>query len=122
RREIDINPLPESARQAMTGDIEQMDAIVGQFLDYARPAPQQPKQGVSLAALVEQSLAHARLGLDPSTTLDVKLDADVAIEGHPTELARAVDNLITNAGRYGRDPERGSLELFVAVRREPKHA
>lgn len=117
RLEIDINPLPESARSAMAGDIEQMDAIVGQFLDYARPAPQQPKERVQLAALVDLALAHARLSADSTATVTVEADRAACAEGHPTELARALENLITNASRYGRDPADGRLDLIIGVRR-----
>ena len=42
RLELEMAPLPEATRAAMVGDIEQMDAIVRQFLDYARKAPQAP--------------------------------------------------------------------------------
>lgn len=118
RLEIDINPLPESAHEAMVGDIEQMDAIVGQFLDYARPAPRQPKVPVVIAHVVEQALAHARVGVDATTSVRADLDADALVDGYPTELARAVENLVTNAGRYGRDPETNQLELEVSVRRD----
>jgi two-component system osmolarity sensor histidine kinase EnvZ len=122
RLEIDINPLPESVREAMAGDIEQMDAIVGQFLEYARPAPQQPKVSVALAQTVEQALAHARVGTDGATAVQADLDNDVCVDGYPTELGRAVENLVTNAGRYGRDPETGRLALSVSVRRDGREA
>ena len=42
RLELEMAPLPDGTRAAMVGDIEQMDAIVRQFLDYARKAPQAP--------------------------------------------------------------------------------
>jgi two-component system osmolarity sensor histidine kinase EnvZ len=119
RLEIDINALPEATRAAMIADIEQMDAIVGQFLDYARPLPQQPKERVPLAALVETALAQARLH-DARLTVDV--DAALEVPAHPTELARALDNLLTNAGRYGRDPESGQLDLTVSVHRDGNEA
>jgi len=118
RLEIDINPLPDATRAAMTGDIEQMDAIVGQFLDYARPAPQQPKDRVPLAPLVELALTHARLGGDPTAAVALELNPAVAVEGHATELSRAIENLITNAIRYGRDATTGRLDLGVGVRQE----
>jgi two-component system osmolarity sensor histidine kinase EnvZ len=122
RLEIDINGLPESSRQAMAGDIEQMDAIVGQFLDYARPAPQQPKDTAILAQLVEHALAQARLATDPTVTLHSDLDATLSVDGYPTELGRAIENLLTNANRYGRDPGTGRLDLTVEVRREGSSA
>jgi two-component system osmolarity sensor histidine kinase EnvZ len=122
RLEVDINPLPEEARAAMIGDIEQMDAIVGQFLDYARPAPQQPKVSLTLAPVIEQALAHARLASDATTSVHVDLDNDISVDGYPTELARAIENLLTNAGRYGRDPESGRLDLAISLRREGTRA
>jgi len=122
RLEIDINPLPESARHAMAGDIEQMDAIVGQFLDYARPAPQQPKDRVVLPPLIEQALAQARVAADPGATVALELDPVIAVDGYPTEVTRAIENLLTNAGRYGRNPDTGQLDLTVGVCREGPHA
>jgi len=122
RLEIDINPLPESARHAMAGDIEQMDAIVGQFLDYARPAPQQPKDRVVLAPLIEQALAQARVTADPGATVALDLDPAIAVDGYPTEVSRAIENLLTNAARYGRNPDTAQLDLTVGVRRDGMHA
>lgn len=119
RLELDINALPEATRAAMIADIEQMDAIVGQFLDYARPLPQQPKERVPLAALVEAALAQARLR---DARLTVYVDGAIEVRAHATELARALDNLLTNADRYGRDPARGQLDLTVSVRRDGNDA
>jgi two-component system osmolarity sensor histidine kinase EnvZ len=118
RLEIDINPLPEATRAAMIGDIEQMDAIVGQFLDYARPVPQQPAQRVELAPLVEAALAQARFDHLGQTVLHVELEPALVASAHPTELSRALDNLFTNAARYGRDPATGLLELSVRLQRD----
>ncbi|MFP5406781.1 MAG: histidine kinase dimerization/phospho-acceptor domain-containing protein, partial [Gammaproteobacteria bacterium] len=36
RMEIELAPLAEDAREAMAGDIERIDRIVGQFVNYAR--------------------------------------------------------------------------------------
>src|SRR5690606_18837149 len=35
--EVEMANLPQDAREGMQSDIEQMDAIIGQFLDYAKP-------------------------------------------------------------------------------------
>jgi two-component system osmolarity sensor histidine kinase EnvZ len=106
----------------MVDDIEQMDAIVGQFLDYARPAPQQPKVRLALATLVDTALATARLAADATATVRVDVDAAIEVEGHATELTRALDNLLTNASRYGRDPDTGRLDLAIGLRREDAQA
>lgn len=117
RLELEINDLPEETRQAMAGDIEQMDAIVRQFLDYARAEPQQPAEELDLSALVADALAQARLG----DSLRSELAPGLHLRGHRTELARALDNLLTNASRYGRDGK-GALQLSVTLVAEDGNA
>jgi len=118
RLELEINDLPEAARAAMIGDIEQIDAIVGRFLDYARPAPQQPRERIDLSALVEDAIAHARLETHDGARVERHIAPGVRIAGYRTELARALENLLANAARYGRDPQSGALQLSVEVRVE----
>ena len=103
--ELELAPLPDETRAAMVTDIEQMDAIVRQFLDYARKAPQAPATEVNLSAAVAAAVQRARIDADADSTLDVNLAPDVRIRGYPVELDRALDNLLTNAVRYGHDPE-----------------
>jgi two-component system osmolarity sensor histidine kinase EnvZ len=114
RLELEINDLPEETRAAMAGDIEQMDSIVRQFLDYARREPQQPAEDVDLSALVHEALAHARL----DATVETDIAAGIQVSGYRTELVRALDNLLTNASRYGRDAE-GKLALEVRLGTTP---
>ncbi len=65
RLELEMAPLPEGSRAAMVGDIEQMDAIVRQFLDYARKAPQAPAAEVDLSAAVTAAVQRARIDAEP---------------------------------------------------------
>jgi len=115
RLELELNDLPEATRTAMAADIEQMDAIVRQFLDYARREPQAPAAEVDLAVLVREALIQARLEAEAS----VDLAAQARIAGHRTELARALDNLLANAARYGRGAD-GKLALEVRLERTPQ--
>jgi two-component system osmolarity sensor histidine kinase EnvZ len=117
RLELEINDLPEETRAAMAGDIEQMDSIVRQFLDYARSEPQQPAEDIDLSSLVQEALAHARL----DATLQMDIASDVHVSGYRTELVRALDNLLTNASRYGRDAD-GALTLDVRLTRAQREA
>lgn len=135
RLELEMNDLPEASREAMIGDLEQMDSVVRQFLDYALPTPQQAPEEVDLSALVREALMRNRLltaaGAVSSAETDalpaqsVELSADVQpgiwILGHRTELARTMDNLLGNAQRYGRGSD-GSLKLEVSLRREGAEA
>jgi two-component system osmolarity sensor histidine kinase EnvZ len=117
RLELEINDLPAEARAAMAGDIEQMDSIVRQFLDYARREPQQPAEDIDLSALVQEALAHARL----DATIEADIAHGVRVGGYRTELVRALDNLLTNASRYGRDAD-GQLGIEVQLAEAPAGA
>ena len=94
----------------MAGDIEQIDSIVHQFLDYARKEPQAPAEDIELAPLLEAAVRRARIDVQPQSRVDLRLAPAVKVRGHRTELDRAVDNLLTNAMRYGRDPNVGCAE------------
>ena len=115
RLELEMSGLPEESRGAMIGDLEQMDAIVRQFLDYARRAPQQPAERIDLSALVEQAPARVRVDADAHTTLNLRVAHGMTVNGYRTELDRALDNLLVNAMRYGRDPVTGRLDLTVSL-------
>ncbi len=115
RLELEMAGLPEASRTAMIGDLEQMDAIVRQFLDYARRTPQAPAERIDLSALVEQARVRLRLDAAEQTTVNLLVARGVTITGYRTELDRALDNLLVNAVRYGRDPATGRLELTVSL-------
>jgi two-component system osmolarity sensor histidine kinase EnvZ len=120
RLELEISQdLAPDVRAAMAGDIDQIDAIVRQFLDYARGDPQQPSQPVDVIALLRDTIARQRL---PQARIETRLDGvEAVVDGHPMELRRAVDNLIANAARYGRDGH-GRLTLTVALHVESNQA
>jgi two-component system osmolarity sensor histidine kinase EnvZ len=115
RLEIEMSELPEKNRSDMIGDLEQMDSIVRQFLDYARRSPQHPAERVDLSALIEQAPARLRITADEQVSVNMLVAPGIVIEGYRTELERALDNLLVNAARYGRDPATGCLELTVSL-------
>jgi two-component system osmolarity sensor histidine kinase EnvZ len=115
RLELEMSELPEESRGAMIGDLEQMDAIVRQFLDYARRAPQQPAERIDLSTLVVQAPARVRADADEHTCLNLHVAHGITVHGYRTELDRALDNLLVNAMRYGRDPATGRLDLTLSL-------
>jgi two-component system osmolarity sensor histidine kinase EnvZ len=115
RLELEMAKLPPDTQQAMVGDIEQIDRIVRQFLDYARQTPQAPAEVIELAPIVEDAVRRARVETQPLSRVELHLARDVKIRGHRTELDRALDNLLTNAVRYGRDPSNGVLTISVSL-------
>lgn len=83
---------------AMVTDIEEMDRIIGQFLDYGRGAPNEPMTQVELGSFVGElveafRVRGARIRFDrPDETLEAQV--------HALPLRRALANLIDNAMRY----------------------
>ena len=69
RLELEMAQLPDSVRAAMVGDIEQMDAIVRQFLDYARKAPQAAATDVNLSAAVTAAVQRMRIEGEPAIVI-----------------------------------------------------
>lgn len=121
RLELEMSPLPDETRAAMVSDIEQMDAIVRQFLDYARATPQSPRERLDLSVLLAAAISRARIDSMADVTLHTSIDPGIGVDGHATELARALDNLITNALRYGHEPD-GRLSLDIGCRRDGAEA
>ena len=133
RLELEMNELPESSRDAMIGDLEQMDMIVRQFLDYARPVPQRERETVDLGQLVREALVRNRLmnaggasaesdaPAAPHVQLSERIEEGLLVPGYRTELARTIDNLLANAQRYGRCAD-GLLDMTVSTQRIGREA
>jgi len=94
------------ARDAMIADIEEMDAIIGQFLDFARGADEK-KEPHDLALLLSELAEHyARIGKDVRY-------APKPVKPFPfarMAVRRAVANLVDNALRYAGTPI--EIEVF----------
>lgn len=117
--EVEMARLPDDARRGIQSDIAQMDAIIGQFLDYAKPTEAASFTDVDLSALLRDCAAAAnRLG-------DVALRADIAPHAHalgnPTDLKRVISNLIENARRYGKTPGRDLAEIELRCHTKGMH-
>jgi len=99
RLEIEMSVADETAREAIGGDIEQMDAIIAQFLDYARADAEEAPQPVSPAQLLQEIAArYARLGQPVSIGDNDAATAPVPLR--PLAIRRALGNLIDNARKY----------------------
>jgi len=88
----------ESLRDGLVADVEQMDAVIRQFLDYARLDENEAAVSTDLQALVQETAqpfaAQAR-----SLTLDLPPLPPLAVR--PLLLKRALANLLDNAVKYG---------------------
>ncbi len=113
RLEVELADLPDDSRNAMVSDLEQMENIVNQFLSYARHSHEK-QELVDLGEAAKAAMDNARLATDASVTVESSIASHVYVVAHPLELSRAIQNLFTNAMRYGRS-EDGILKLHIKV-------
>ncbi len=113
RLETELADLPKETHEAMVSDLEQMEQIVNQFMDYAR-RDNVPLSALDFSKIVAEAIHTARLDIDPGVRLRVSIAPDVWVMGHAIELSRVVQNLITNALRYGKS-EDGVLDLSITL-------
>jgi two-component system, OmpR family, osmolarity sensor histidine kinase EnvZ len=110
RLEAEISVSDEEARRNMAMDIDQLDAIIDKFMDYARP-DQTNTMVVDLALVIERESLPFR---DASQIrISMKLPPFLLVKGDETELGRVFGNLFENARRYGRTPETGIARVQV---------
>ena len=103
-------------KDGMVADIEQMDQIIGQFLEFARSGHEQAaaKETVNLALFGQALCSHyAAKGHDLA---NVATEESLEIQAHAAALRRAVMNLVENAIRYG------GGEATLRLAREGRHA
>lgn len=117
--EVEMANLSDEAREGIQSDIGQMDAIIGQFLDYAKPTETSSFTDVDLSGLLTD-MAREAMRLP-----DMKINASIAegahAMGNPTDLRRVLNNLIENARRYGKTPGSDVTEIDIACQVRTSH-
>jgi two-component system osmolarity sensor histidine kinase EnvZ len=117
---VEVETHDEQARQGMVDDIEEMDRIISQFLDFAREGRDAPLEAHDpndiVATVVER---HRRAGHD----VRFARDELPRLPLRATAFLRLVSNLVDNALRHGSPPveisthvANGSVVLEVADR------
>lgn len=109
--EVEMAHLSDEAREGIQSDIGQMDAIIGQFLDYARPTEASSFINVDISELLAD-VAH-----DAARIPDMRVKTDIApglhAMGNATDLKRVINNLVENARRYGKTPDQDITEIDI---------
>ena len=102
RLALEMSGAERDAARAMIADIEEMDTVIGQFLDYARGESEAKSESDLTAVLEDVAGYYARLGR--KVTLH-----DAPLPRFPfarIAVRRAVSNLVDNALRYAGEPVR----------------
>lgn len=101
RLQFALELLPDSdpaLRAGMDHDIAEIDAILAQFIAYARDGRDEASEAVDLAAICRNAAGAA------GDDWELRLPPYATITGRPMALLRAVENLVVNAQRHGAAP------------------
>jgi len=114
--ELEMAKLSDEAREGLQSDIGQMDAIIGQFLDYAKPTEAASFVPVDISELLQECTHEANRM--PGMKAVASITPGVHVMGNATDLRRVINNLVENARRYGKTPgtELTEIEIGCQVR------
>jgi two-component system osmolarity sensor histidine kinase EnvZ len=112
--ELEMARLSTEAREGMQSDIAQMDAIIGQFLDYAKPTEAATFVPVDLSELLHDCAREA--ARIPSMRINTDIAPDIVVMGNATDLRRVLNNIIENARRYGRTEGADITEMDISCK------
>jgi two-component system, OmpR family, osmolarity sensor histidine kinase EnvZ len=113
RLETELSVADPEAQANMVADIAQLDAIIDKFLDYARP-DRVTLSPVALRELVDTCLYTMRNRTDMQVRLS--LADDLTVMADAVELGRVINNLLENAGRYGKSIDTGVALIDIAAK------
>jgi len=114
RLEAEMSVHDDEAQRNMAQDIDQLDAIIDKFMDYARPGESKLKP-VNLAQVIEREMQGFR---DPTTIrIQHRVAIDISVMADDIELGRVFANLFENARRYGRSIDTGIALVQVTYAR-----
>ncbi|GAB3466963.1 ATP-binding protein [Massilia terrae] len=109
--EVEMARLSTEAREGMQSDIAQMDAIIGQFLDYAKPTEAATFTPVDLSGMLGD-VAHTAERI-PNMRVKASIEPDIHVMGNSTDLRRVLNNLVENARRYARTPGEDVTDIEI---------
>jgi two-component system osmolarity sensor histidine kinase EnvZ len=113
RLALEMSGADESIHGGMSTDIEEMDQVIGQFLDFAR-GEDEKDEAVDVDALVRDVIEHYALLARNVTALGTLQAGTWQLRR--LSVRRAIINLVDNALRHAGEP------VQIAVRREADHA
>jgi two-component system, OmpR family, osmolarity sensor histidine kinase EnvZ len=114
---LEMSGAEADAARAIATDIDEIDAIIGQFLDFARGANEQKTRQDPRPLLDELAEHYSRLGKN----IAMKSDGAAPFSFARMAVRRALGNLIDNALRYAGEPVEVELrntpaEVVIEVR------
>ncbi len=117
RLETELSVTDIEARENMANDIAQLDAIIDKFLDYARPGGMK-LMPVSINKTIQGCVA--KLSKRTDMQFKIAMQEGLMVQADLVELQRVLDNLLENAGRYGKSVNTGIAMVDITARMQDK--
>jgi two-component system, OmpR family, osmolarity sensor histidine kinase EnvZ len=110
RLDAELSVEDPETKAFMVADIEQLDGMIDKFLEYAKPASHQ-----LVDVNVFETLSHLVKRAEQANDVDLEIDVqpDLWVKADPTELMRALRNLVDNAINYGKMPVVSQVKVQV---------
>jgi two-component system, OmpR family, osmolarity sensor histidine kinase EnvZ len=117
RMEIELSRLSDSEKNSMANEIQQVDRIVGQFVDFARSQSDREVEDVNVSDEIAHAMARYKLPVERGElALVVDVPATKPWRGKAIDLQRVIANLVDNALRYGKSADGVCrITLFATV-------
>jgi two-component system, OmpR family, osmolarity sensor histidine kinase EnvZ len=106
RLELEMSQLSAESKSGMESDLEQMESIVHQFMDLARPtaAKLEPFKLLKVVREITDRYSTETRG-HVSLKIETK-QQNIIVTGDAGAMSRALTNLIENSLRYGATPDK----------------
>lgn len=99
RLQLEMKDASDPAIDGMRKDVEEMQAMIQEYLDFIRGAEGEESTRVSLRDFLEQLVKPYR---DNGQAVRLMMEGDAQMTLRPRNMRRAFDNIIGNALRYGK--------------------
>ena len=113
RLRLGLGLMDDPEAEAMIRDVDDMGRLLDAFLDYARGDALDEAAPTDLGALLTRVVEDAGRGGQEVTLRPLPEGAEVPMSLRPMAIRRAVENLLSNALRYG---SRAVVELHLGER------
>ncbi|WP_322865568.1 ATP-binding protein [Aquicoccus sp. G2-2] len=108
RLKLGLSLLDDDDREPLERDVEEMQRLLDEFLSFVRDASEGEAEKVDPVALVRQIVNDCQRAGNPVELKAAIGEGEVGLR--PVAIRRAVENLVTNAVRYG-----GRAEVSVEL-------
>jgi two-component system sensor histidine kinase PilS (NtrC family) len=109
--EDEPDPEPRRLMGIVLREIDRLNDLITDFLQFARPAPTRRKP-VDLGALVEELVGMIEVARPEGVEIEVDLERELTAHADPTQIRQILWNLILNAVQAM--PDGGCIRISVA--------